>query len=257
MPHPTMDDAYGYYEGNPDELSDNAGEETTQDQGEDEFEDNIDWSSIELPTATNANRDDAAITANNRRWVCAYKILRLVKKDSLEIATNEMKELILLTDDDLEKIAAAIERDAERAASNPYDRPKRKKLAGIFQQNKRGRPKGTKNKPGHRAGGNRYHINHTETPEDQDEPDMWHELYNVPLPKDCPASPFVFKLLHRATRAIDVVAERKVIAFLSTKGFRNMDDHFFFNKEYWYKRVRMPFKSGRRPVMASSKSFSL
>ena len=40
MPHP----ADGYYEGNPDELSDNAVEETTQDQDEDEFEEVVEES---------------------------------------------------------------------------------------------------------------------------------------------------------------------------------------------------------------------
>lgn len=30
----------------------------------------------------------------------------------------------------------------------------------------------------------------------RDKGDYWHELYNVSFPKDCPASPFIFKLLH-------------------------------------------------------------
>ena len=78
----------------------------------------------------------------------------------------------------------------------------------------------------------------------RDKSDSWHELYNTPLPKDCPASPAIFKLLHRATRAIDVVAEAKVKSVLAQKKIHDFDDHFFYNKEWWYKRVRMPFKSG-------------
>ena len=75
----------------------------------------------------------------------------------------------------------------------------------------------------------------------RDKSDSWHKMYNTPLPKDFPVSPFVFKLLHQATRAIDEVAEKKMITVLSGKGITNFDEHFFFNKEFWYKRVRMPF----------------
>ena len=37
----------------------------------------------------------------------------------------------------------------------------------------------------------------------RDKSDYWHGLYNTKLPTDCPAEPFIFKLLHQATRAIN------------------------------------------------------
>ena len=70
--------------------------------------------------------------------------------------------------------------------------------------------------------------------------DIWHEHDNVPLKKDCPASPFIHNLLRHATHAIDINDEANVKAVLASKGIEDFDDHFFFNKEYWYARVRMP-----------------
>lgn len=70
--------------------------------------------------------------------------------------------------------------------------------------------------------------------------DIWHEHYNVPLTKDSPASPMIHDLLRGATMAINEVEQRKVQAVLASRGITNFNEHFFFNKEYWYRRVRMP-----------------
>ena len=74
--------------------------------------------------------------------------------------------------------------------------------------------------------------------------DGWHEHHNVPLNKDCPAAPFVHQLLRHATMTINEVEEKKVEAVLSSKGITDFDEHFLHNKEYWYKRVRMPPRRG-------------
>ena len=67
--------------------------------------------------------------------------------------------------------------------------------------------------------------------------DSWHEHYNVPLKKDSPVSPFVYQLLKHATFALNAAEEDNVQQVLASKGVTDFDDHFFFNKEYWYKCV--------------------
>ena len=39
---------------------------------------------------------------------------------------------------------------------------------------------------------------------------------------------------------INEVEEKSVVAVLDSKSVTDADEHFFYNKEYWYKRVRMP-----------------
>ena len=67
-------------------------------------------------------------------------------------------------------------------------------------------------------------------------------------PKGLPASPWIFRLLHYATRSINEEEESKLKAILTLiHGIttdEEFEDHFFHNKEYWYRRVRMPFKEG-------------
>ena len=70
--------------------------------------------------------------------------------------------------------------------------------------------------------------------------DRWHEHDNVPLPKDCPASPFVHQLLRHAAYAMNSAEYERVRATLAAKGIHDADSHFFFNRRYWMKRVRMP-----------------
>jgi hypothetical protein len=71
--------------------------------------------------------------------------------------------------------------------------------------------------------------------------DSLHEHYNVPLKKDSPVSPFVHQLLKHATFAMNAAKEDNVQQVLASKGVTvtDFDENFFFNKEYWYKRVRM------------------
>jgi len=70
--------------------------------------------------------------------------------------------------------------------------------------------------------------------------DIWHEFHNTPLKRDCPASPSIFILLRVATQTINEVEEDRVKHVLASRGIVNFDEHFFFHKEWWYKRVRMP-----------------
>ena len=73
----------------------------------------------------------------------------------------------------------------------------------------------------------------------RDKSDVFHEHYNAPLKKDCPASSFFHCLFRHATFAIDEEDENKVKNILASKGIKNFNDHWFFNKSYWYARVRM------------------
>ena len=50
--------------------------------------------------------------------------------------------------------------------------------------------------------------------------DIWHEHDNVPLKKDCPASPFIHNLLRHATHAIDINDEANVKAVLARKALK-------------------------------------
>jgi hypothetical protein len=71
--------------------------------------------------------------------------------------------------------------------------------------------------------------------------DSLHEHYNVPLKKDSPVSPFVHQLLKHATFAMNAAEEDNVQQVLASKGVTvtDFDENFFFNREYWYKHVRM------------------
>ena len=75
--------------------------------------------------------------------------------------------------------------------------------------------------------------------------DIWHEFHNTPLKRDCPASPSIFILLRVATQTINEVEEDRVKHVLASKGIVNFDEHFFFHKEWWYKRVRMPPRNAK------------
>eukprot|EP00978_Attheya_sp_CCMP212_P018148 scaffold49271_cov87-Attheya_sp.AAC.1 len=52
-----------------------------------------------------------------------------------------------------------------------------------------------------------------------DKSDVWHELYDVPLEKGCPASPNIFQLLLRGTLAANEVEENNVQAVLVKRGW--------------------------------------
>ena len=43
----------------------------------------------------------------------------------------------------------------------------------------------------------------------RDKSDTFHKTFSTNIPKDCPVSPSVFQLLHRATWAINVEEGRK------------------------------------------------
>ena len=74
--------------------------------------------------------------------------------------------------------------------------------------------------------------------------DIWHEFHNTPLHKDDAASPAIFALLRVATHTINQIEEEKVKHVLRSKGVTDFYEHFFFNKEWWYKRVQMPPRKG-------------
>ena len=60
----------------------------------------------------------------------------------------------------------------------------------------------------------------------------------MPLKKDFPASPFIHQLLCHATFAMDEENERNIRAVLASKGVKDFDDHYFFNRRYWLRQVR-------------------
>ncbi|KAL7529943.1 hypothetical protein ACHAXR_003236 [Thalassiosira sp. AJA248-18] len=74
--------------------------------------------------------------------------------------------------------------------------------------------------------------------------DIWHEFRNTPLDRKCPASPSINILLRMATLTINELEEQRVQYYLASRGVTDFDEHFFFNKEWWYKRVRMPPRKG-------------
>ena len=74
--------------------------------------------------------------------------------------------------------------------------------------------------------------------------DIWHEFKNTPLKKDCPGSPSINMLLRAATHTINEIEEERVKHVLASKGISDFDAHFFFNKEWWYRRCRMPPREG-------------
>ena len=47
------------------------------------------------------------------------------------------------------------------------------------------------------------------------------------------------QLLRHATFAINEREEKRVQAVLASKDIKDFDGHYFFNREYWYQRVRM------------------
>ena len=76
--------------------------------------------------------------------------------------------------------------------------------------------------------------------------DIWHEHDGLAklLKRNNPAAPYIHHLLRIATLSINETEEKRVRFVLSSKGYTNYDEHFFHNKEYWYKRVRMPPRKG-------------
>ena len=76
--------------------------------------------------------------------------------------------------------------------------------------------------------------------------DIWHEHDGLSklLKRDNPAAPYIHHLLRIATLSINETEEKRVKFVLSSKGIPNHDEHFFHNREYWYKRVRMPPRKG-------------
>ncbi|KAL7535177.1 hypothetical protein ACHAXR_006318 [Thalassiosira sp. AJA248-18] len=76
--------------------------------------------------------------------------------------------------------------------------------------------------------------------------DIWHEFNNMAkiLKKDCPAGPSIHQLVRTATLTINKMEEKKVQNVLMSRGVDDFKEHFFFNKEYWYRRVRFPPRKG-------------
>ena len=74
--------------------------------------------------------------------------------------------------------------------------------------------------------------------------DIWHEFKNMPLKKDDTASPSIHMLLRAATHTINEIEEERVRHDLASRGINDFYEHFFFNKEWWYRRVRIPPRKG-------------
>jgi hypothetical protein len=77
-----------------------------------------------------------------------------------------------------------------------------------------------------------------------DKSDVFHIFQNLPLPKKkCPVRTLISRLLIHATFTFDNEDFEKVAAYLAKKcGIDTMEgllEHFYFNREWWRRRVRM------------------
>jgi hypothetical protein len=73
--------------------------------------------------------------------------------------------------------------------------------------------------------------------------DLWHQLKNVPLAKQCPLSQFLAMLLICATFVFETEgfeATKKVVMEKRGVPANKIMEHFLYNKEWWRQRVRMP-----------------
>ena len=101
-------------------------------------------SDIESVDSEYSNDTQDEVQPSPQQIQSAFRVLSLVDRSSFAKALQAMRDIIHLTDDQVEDF----HRSRAAAKKNPYSK------------RKRGRNKGTKNKKGHRAGGNRYHAKH-------------------------------------------------------------------------------------------------
>ena len=78
--------------------------------------------------------------------------------------------------------------------------------------------------------------------------DIWHEFDGMTklMRRNCPATPYMHQLLRAATMSINEREENRIKYVLTSKGIVNHADHFFYNREYWLRRMRMPPRSGSK-----------
>jgi hypothetical protein len=73
--------------------------------------------------------------------------------------------------------------------------------------------------------------------------DLFHRIKSLPIPKSSPVRTAVLRLLiHACTHFVEEDYNRLVQVLMEKKGVQEdaLLDHFYYNKEYWRKRVRMP-----------------
>jgi len=70
--------------------------------------------------------------------------------------------------------------------------------------------------------------------------DIWHQFHALPLPKACPVKALITRLLIHATFTFVETDYKQVQSYLSeNERVTNYSEHFYLNKEWWRKRVRM------------------
>jgi len=76
--------------------------------------------------------------------------------------------------------------------------------------------------------------------------DIFHQMQDMPLPKTCPIKNMIYRLLIQATFTFVKEDYDKVSTYLrSNKKYVGcLLEHFYFNHEWWRKRVRMPVPLG-------------
>lgn len=82
--------------------------------------------------------------------------------------------------------------------------------------------------------------------------DLWHEFHNLPMKKSCPAKTSTYELLIHASFIFTEEDYDKVTKFLLEKGIAvdELDEHYYFNREWWRRRVRMvTYKADRHAKM--------
>ena len=73
--------------------------------------------------------------------------------------------------------------------------------------------------------------------------DLFHRFQDFPLPRGCPIKPAGINLLIMSTFRFYKEDYKEITEVLRSKGASGFNEHFYYNKECWRKRVRMTMPS--------------
>ena len=126
------------------------------------MEDNTDAGSLAEEAAAepmSVDEDEVEVVPSADQIQCLCRILRRADHARKEI--DILKTIFSWPDEQWEKITNYLENGGvvpTNTVPNPYDNKRKADVNSTLMQSKRGRPKGSKNKKGHGAGGNQYHA---------------------------------------------------------------------------------------------------
>ena len=69
--------------------------------------------------------------------------------------------------------------------------------------------------------------------------DLFHRFQDLPLPRGYPIKAAVINLLIMSTFRFYKEDYKEITEVLRSKGVSDFNEHFYYNKEHWHKRVRM------------------